>query len=231
MLQHAATRCNKRVPKRCQTCSLICRSLSGFLKSLFIWSTLQHAAPRCTTLQHAYHERAREGRDCVHRERHCNTLQHTATHCNTLHNAFQGHAREDGVCICREKHCNELQHAATRCNTLQHAATRCNTLQHAATRCSTLQHAATRCNTLQQHTCDGIGIDAQHSDRAILARNDNPQKIIVDVRGCDTSQLSSHLPPNLERFQTGRGFVGQIRPHLYECCSLLQCVAVCCSVL
>jgi len=135
---------------------------------------------------------------------HCNTLQHTATHCNSLQHTRAGHKR----CI------HMLLHTATYRNTLHHTATCSNykrlmsrgcigsdTLQHTASHCTTLQHTATHCNMLQ-HT-------APH---------------------CNTLQ---HTATHCTRCVTYSCFA---RVHLgsasgHAMCSVLQCVAVCCSVL
>jgi len=125
-----------------------------------------------------------------------------------------------------------LQRTATHCNTLQYAsllhvapphrifpllvaslnmamaATRYNTLQHAATHCNTLQHTATSYNTLQ-HTatyCNTLQHTATHDTCALY--------MTLCVLPCT---LHSAVP----------------RASLLLamcCCSVLLCVAVCCSV-
>ena len=136
------------------------------------YSTLQHTATHCNTLQSTlqhtathYHymklgKKKRESSKCNYYinspgamvKAHCNTLQHTATYCNTLQHTAT--------------HCNTLQHTHTSRNSCMHTATHCNTLQHTHTsrnscmhecslsHCSTLQHGAVHCNTLQhtEHT-------------------------------------------------------------------------------
>ena len=129
----------------------------------------------------------------------------TATHCNI------------------ETHCNTLQHTATHCNTLQHTATHCNTLQHTAsltietdrsylsTR-NTLQYTATHCNALQRTAthCNTLQRTATH---------------------CNTLHLSfipEHPARPWLRMQTCRS-IPQDRGRCKW--SVLQCVAVHCSVL
>ena len=77
-------------------------------------NTLQQAATRCNTLQHA------------------DTLVELVKSSNWF-SAWYSDAVLPLV----------SQYLKTRCNTLQHAATSCNTLQYAAIRCNTLQHATT----------------------------------------------------------------------------------------
>jgi len=152
------------------------------------------------------------------------TLRHTATHCNTL------------------------QHTATHCNTLQHTATYCNILEHTATHCSTLQHTSTHCSTLQ-HTATNPGVTIRA----------NPSKSANDTTHCKTMPNSaSHcntlqhtaLPDladqggtlssrELPKMRAGTPSEGESLTAsmdgngktVYYRLLLLQCVAVCSSVL
>jgi len=107
-------------------------------------------------------------------------------------------------------HCNSLRQSATHCSTLQHTATHCNTLQHTATHYNTLQHTATHCNTLQ-HT-------ATHRNTL--------QHIATH---CNILSGSLHFVGTLYkkrrrvRHSLGRGH--------HRKTNVLQCVAMCCSVL
>ena len=84
---------------------------------------------------------------------------------------------------------------------LQHTATHCNTLQHI---CNTLQHTATHCNTLQ-HICNTL----QHTGTcAILTVAEKLDFKWVVVEHGSACRLRCCL-----------------------CCSVLQCIAECCSVL
>ena len=138
---------------------------------------------------------------------HCNALQHTETHCNTLQRlALQRLA----VCCsallpthtCRHLETHTLSDTKTNYNTLHHNATHYNTLQHTATHCNTLQYTAIHCNTLQHtHT---------HSKHA-PNHHVGPGHIQIQPWRC-----SVHSP-----------IATVMRVAVY----VLQCVAVCCSVL
>jgi len=89
-------------------------------------------------------------------------------------------------------------------NTRQHTATHCITPQQTATRYITLQHTATHCNTLQHtatHTATHTAI------RCIMSMN---------------TVCLTNVPFGIENTST---------PAPAVCCSVLQCVAVRCSVL
>jgi len=156
-----------------------------------------------------------------------NALQHTATHCNTLQHAAT--------------HCNTLQHTATHCNTLQHTAIRCNIWHHTLTFVSWYfaentkimtydmqQHTATHCNTplplcrgLLQKTpnksCTPCSKTLQHSAtfyktllplcHGILQKAPSERRPLVTLRH-----------PNRPLYI-----------HISVSCSVLYCVAVCCS--
>jgi len=113
-----------------------------------------------------------------------------------------------------------LQHNATQCNTPQHTArhtaTHCNALQHAATHCighvdvvsalqRTLQHTATHYNTLQHAAthCNAL----QHAATHCIGHVDVVTALLQ--RGAD-----------IEAKTCWSGYI-----------HMLQCVAVCCSVL
>ena len=93
-------------------------------------------------------------------------------------------------------------------NTLQHTTTHCNTLPHTATDYHTLQHTTTHCNSLP-HT---------HSFRACnvqcLEVRNSTAKLLPLVCVSKSSVKCSSCQPY----------------HLINLC-VLQCVAVCCSVL
>ena len=133
---------------------------------------------------------------------HTATLQHTVTNCNTLQHTVT--------------HCNTRKHTAIRCNTLQHTATYCNTLQHTSTRCNTLQHSTTLCNTLQ-HTATLPHTDT-HRDDLCLKK---------ELISCQASSFTrrSFRPNTIWCWED----LLAIRVVKFGC--VLQCVAVCCSVL
>jgi len=79
-------------------------------------------------------------------------------------------------------------------------------LQHAATRCNTLQHAATRCNTLLQHR-ESLSEQERSSVRDELGRLQPPADSELDDDDAQKAKKNK------------------------VCCSALQCVAECCSVL
>ena len=110
----------------------------------------------------------------------------------------------------------QLQHTATHCNTLQHTATHCNTLQQTATHCNRLQHTATHyesygswampqpCHTYESRTathCNTLQHTATHCNRL-------------------HATAMSHLWITCVTWLI-----------IHRWCSVLQCVAVCCSVL
>jgi len=83
---------------------------------------------------------------------------------------------------------------------------RCNTMQHDATHCNTLQHTATHCNTLQQTATHCNALQQRWSEISTLA-----SPMVNSV-----SAVFNNLP-------------SAARCPLS--CSVLQCVAVCCSEL
>ena len=85
---------------------------------------------------------------------------------------------------------------------LQHTAIHCNTLQHTATHCNTLQHTATQ--SLPPRT------------RNSAAKLPTPPSPTTST--CDA--LSSRMP--------SLPISSSVLCNM--CCSVLQCVAVCCSV-
>jgi len=111
-------------------------------------------------------------------------------------------------------HCNTLQHtaknhytlqqlpySATHYNTLQLTATHCNTLQHTTTHCTTLHHTATQCTSLQLTAAENSGsVPQQPAQRVMAAAQDERE---------GASPMSVHIEVEV-------------------CCSVLQCVAVCC---
>ena len=137
----------------------------------------------------------------------CNTMQHTAMHCNSVLSSPALTATHNA------SHCN---HCNTQRNTLQHTATPCcallSELQQTATNCNTLQDTATSCCALLselQHTathCNTLQLHAALSCpcRAFVSR------VQVSVVTC--VRRLCHMSTSL-------------------CCSVLQCVAVCCSLL
>ena len=109
-------------------------------------------------------------------------------------------------------HCNTLPHTATRCNTLQHAATHCNTLQRTATHCLTLHHT---CNTLAAY-CSTLYI----RNKVYIYQNRHYQHTAAH---CNTLQpTSTHCKTLAAQCST---------PYTQKEACMLQCIAVCYSVL
>ena len=104
---------------------------------------------------------------------------------------------------------NTRQHTATHCNTLQHTAAHFNTLPHAATHCDKLQYTAIHCNTLQ-HT-QGANKELYGLQLNQSYNGNNFSKAAYDVYNSSGVMLIAAQDEN------GTG--------------VLQCVAVCCSVL
>jgi len=106
-------------------------------------------------------------------------------------------------------HCNTLPHTATH---LQHAATRCNTLQHTATHCLTPHHT---CDTLAAY-CSTLYI----RNEVYIYQNRHYQHTAAH---CNTLQpTSTHCKTLAAQCST---------PYTQKEACMLQCVAVCCSVL
>ena len=130
-----------------------------------------------------------------------------STHCNSL----QSTATHCCALLHTATHCYTLLHTATHRNKLQHTATHqhTNTLQRTATHCNALQHTATYCNTLHYTAthCDTLQHMMVHPTKAVL----------YVVCACNTSI---------------RRVVRASEAHqICMCCSVLQCVAMCCTVL
>ena len=233
-LQYAATyRTHCNIPNPLQrTATPQCQNNRRSLVYNDVFSSLNSSATRCNTLQHT--------------ATHWNMLHHTATRCNTLqdnwptatllHTAtLQSQANlctlvYDHVSLLTATHCNRMQHTATHrdnLNSLQHTARHCNIAvqkqQHVLAgvhscvfaRCSTLLHTkstATHCNTLQ-HTATHCNT-LQHT--ALLQCKNNGCSLIYK----DVSSLAESC---------------QFHPGMLQCvavcCSVLRCVAVCCDVL
>ena len=115
----------------------------------------------------------------------------------------------------------QRSHNATHCNThnaLQHTATHRNTLQHIATPCNTLQrdlYIAAQC--ILFHCRKQRSRIKQPSQPHTFGACTNPfRKLVV--------ALHENRNPLAQRRDIPRDLV-------HMCCSVLQCVAVCCSVL
>jgi len=211
-LQHTATHCNTMHHiathgNKLQHCATHCNILQHTATYRHTctstrWKKSWHTATHCNTMQHS----ATLWHALQRSATHCNTLQHTATHCNTHARVHVCVYKCDGIlqkCMTRR---NTLQHTATHCNTLQHTVTHCNTLQHTVTHCNTLQHSATHCNTLQ-HT--GTGPCLRDGQR-------------VQLRWNIAKEFASLTHLNPDGPAGSMPWKGRV---------LLQCIAVCCSVL
>ena len=107
-------------------------------------------------------------------------------------------------------HCNTLQHTATHCNTLQHTAAHCNILQHVL-RVSTVfpnRRPATVC--------------LQHTDCIVLSHTAAHCRTLAHTASTATHYAT--LQHTAKRARTAACDVAAV------CCSVLLCVAVCCSV-
>jgi len=215
LVRHAATRCDT-LPHTATHCN-----------------TLQHTATPCNTL--SYTSAHCDIMMLCRSATHCNTLHHTTTHCNALQHTAT--------------HCNTLQHTTTHCNTLSdtsahcnimmlcrfsisadmswHTATHCNTLQRTATRCNTntLQHTATHCNTLCWRSAAQSNV-LQCADRAVRAVG-RPYESLPHVL---QHTVAAHCNNMSIWHHTGVAAIGRSSgPRSSVSCSVLQCVAVCCS--
>jgi len=145
-----------------------------------------------------------------HTVTHCSLLQLTAPNCNTLR-----HRRtcSTDTSIPTPK-CNTLQLTATHCTTLHNTATHCNTDGLAQPIPQYQQKNATHCNSLQ-HTapyCTTLQHTATQTD--LLNRYLNTNKKMGKRMGCYFKPLHS-LP-----------WVVNVLQCVAVCCSVLQCVAV-----
>ena len=224
-------------------------------------NTLQHAATRCNTLQHTashritLHHTASYCNILQHTATHCNTLQRTSlkrdlpalqSHCITLHHTTS--------------YCNTLQHTACTSITLHHPTSHYIILQHTATHCNTLQHTATHCNTLafnatylhfnyqttqstsnsvfsshlrvctfimNEHVCTNAHTHIHtHTHTQTHTRTQHALK-----DHCTSLQRSNTLQLVATLYNTRRMAQGAWSARRDSRISVLQCVAVCCSVL
>ena len=109
-------------------------------------------------------------------------------------------------------------HTAIYRNTLQLTTTRCNTLQHTATHYNTLQRTVTHCNTLQ-HT-------ATHCD---ILQHTATHYTTPDRQNAEHQPTRHHPPLPLPSWSQIE--LNSVLQCVAVCCSVSQCVAVCCSVL
>ena len=214
-----------------------CRYLPQMCVCVACCSMLQHVAVCCSVLQ------------CVrcrylhyaapHTATHCNTLQHTVTHCNTLQHTAT--------------HCNTLQHTATHCTTQQHTTPlffckivtfthRRHFEKHSLLNIHTnIAHVRPRCvrieccNVLQQHVavhCNlrtssafrgAISTQYIHTHRTCMSQM-CAYRMLQCVAACCSALHLTHVV----------GISKSLLPQICLCiayCSMLQCVAVCHSVL
>ena len=115
-------------------------------------------------------------------------------------------------------HCNTRQHTATLGNTRQHTATHCIILQHTAPHCTTLHHTATHCNT----GVDDVGHVAV-SDAAALCVSKGPSFRDAPAR-------STHVTPchalSVWGYLKCVVVFYSVLQRVAVCCSVLQCVVV-----
>jgi len=122
------------------------------------------------------------------------------------------------LCMCfntRTILCHTLRHTAARCNTLTRIATHCSTLQ---SHCSTLQHTATHCNALHH-----AAITLQHTaTHCSTLQHTATHRLIGGSTKEETNVTSRALSP---------GWLSNSLCNMCVSCSVLQCAAVCRSVL
>jgi len=142
----------------------------------------------------------------------CNTLQHTATHCKTYPRVSYTHTHTH-TCVCVvfiAKGTGDCQW------TRQHTAIHHNSLQHTVTHCNTLQHTATRIPVYLTHT---------HTYTHMCVCSLYRQRDLRLSMDADTEPQKLAGVTALQRLSL------QITSQWSFCCSVLQCVAACCSVL
>jgi len=124
-----------------------------------------------------------------------------------------------------------MRHPATHRNTLQHTATHCNPLRHTITlcRCQHLPGDTLRCASVRQPAL-------AHEQRV-------SPKVQHTVIKCNTPSVHTIPVPVFRKFdinllKTVRIIIYSVLQCVASCtarllirCSVLQCVAVCCSVL
>jgi len=104
--------------------------------------------------------------------------------------------------------CKKLQDTALHRDTLQHIAPHCTKMQHTATQCNIMQDTARHYNTLR-HTATHCNTLQTLQD---TARQKKPDSLVPE-----RAPVSQHVH-------------GAVR-HCMQALCVLQCVAVCCSVL
>jgi len=151
-------------------------------------------------------------------ETHCSTLQHTATHRSSLQQIATRHSLSKRGHIAS----SILQRTATHCNTLQHTATHCNTLNkcHTPQCLSQRGHIASRRGSLALSRRRLICLGRWHSWRRWRRRRWKSIRRRVR-RTCYWRGGMSCLWPGWQVVDCLRRM----------CCSVLQCDAVCSSVL
>jgi len=125
-----------RAPLRCMHTHTPCilehrEAVSRSIFTATYCNTLQHAATRCTLLQHRMVvSKLSWATTCFDTHAtwtHCSMLQHIAAHCNTLQ-----HTAHCFKTVWSSRYWVSMQHTATHCNALQHTAAHYSTLQHTA---------------------------------------------------------------------------------------------------
>ena len=116
----------------------------------------------------------------------------------------------------------------THCSTLQHTAAHCNTLQHTATHCNTLQHTATRCNTLQTNICLYAVI---HQKKIASSIPFAGLLVGLKLAGlspaiCPVKSPSTKVPCKSSNSPIPFSSLRSVLQCAAVCCSVLQCVAV-----
>jgi len=208
---------------------------------------LEHTATRCNTGSGAHASIYNQCVDTLH-------LQHAAPHFHTLQHAATQEAEHMPlftIDVLTHYICNALHHTATHFHTLQHTATRCNTRQHRkrstchylqsmcwhinlqnpATHFHTLQHAATQeAEHMPLFTIDVLTHYIQQAYHAGTTHRKHCNTLQHTATHCNTLQ---HTATHCSTLQHTAAYCNTLRPtglpRRYN--SVLQCVAVCCSVL
>jgi len=145
-------------------------------------------------------------------------LQHTTTYCNATHSF------DDALYATM----NTLHHVATRCSMWQHAVVLCSTLKRTAAYCNGTHCNRTHCKVLPHYTLISqrpisAATIMQHATTYCESlQHTATQHILFDDAFCHNFKCYTPNPLSLLsrdsfRFKRVRG--------------VLQCVAVCCSVL
>jgi len=210
--QHTTTHCNKLHQHTTTHCNTRSSKITAEGRSHASLPTLQHTATHCNTLQHT--------------ATHCNTLQHTATHCNICRQPLEGELplHRPRLPRLRLRHLFQHQPCHLGPKVVRRRPFRC---------CSVLQCA------LSVLECAGSVLLQSVLLQSVLLQSVLLQSVSVPF-GLQHREISSHMHSSARRVPVAawcsvlrRVAVSPNSRRAAErvCCSALQCVAVCCSVL